>query len=154
MSNKRQRMDSNYNSPSRSNNNPNVSETTTPPETTLPTTIPLQTNNIASFTISAPIPIHVTVRLLSDNDLTNMTFLQGSSLNHSISLTNESVASQDSSPSELNLRPLRLHSYEAVTVTPETITVLSGSTMQLQNQMQRENLTELISALLVIHLEI
>ena len=141
MSNKRQRMNSNYNSPSRSNNNPTV------PETTTQTTIPLQTNNIASFTISSPIPILVTVRLLSDNDLTNMTFLQGSSLNHSISLNNESVASQESTSSELNLRPLRLNSYEAVTVTPETITVLSGSTMQLQNQMQRENLNEIDGAL-------
>ena len=141
MSNKRQRMNSNYNSPSRSNNNPTV------PETTTQTTIPLHTNNIASFTISSPIPILVTVRLLSDNDLTNMTFLQGSSLNHSISLNNESVASQESTSSELNLRPLRLNSYEAVTVTPETITVLSGSTMQLQNQMQRENLNEIDGAL-------
>ena len=140
MSNKRQRMNSNYNSPSRSNNNPTVPETTTLLENPTQTTTPLQTNNLASFTINAPIPIHVTVRLLSDNDLTNMTFLQGSSLNHSISLNNESAASQESTSSELNLRPLRLNSYEALTVTPETITVSSGSTMQLQNQMQRENL--------------
>ena len=131
MSNKRQRMNSNYNSPSRSNNNPTVPETTTLLENPTQTTTPLQTNNLASFTINAPIPIHVTVRLLSDNDLTNMTFLQGSSLNHSISFNNESVASQEPTSSEINLRPLRLNSYEAVTVTPETITVSSGSTMQL-----------------------
>ena len=128
-------------------------ETTTIPETTTPMTIPLQTNNSASFTITAPIPIHVTVRMLNDNDLTNITFLPGSSLNHSISLNNESVTSQESTPPELNLHPLRLDSYEAVSVTPETITVMSASTMRLQNQMEREDLNRTIPALLVIHLE-
>jgi hypothetical protein len=144
MSNKRQRMNSNYNSPSRSNNTTTVPETTTIPETTTPMTIPLQTNNSASFSITAPIPIHVTVRMLNDNDLTNITFLPGSSLNHSISLNKESVTSQESTPPEFNLHPLRLDSYEAVSVTPETITVMSASTMRLQNQMEREDLNRTI----------
>ena len=142
MSNKRQRMNSNYNSPARSNNTTTMPETITVPETTTPQTILLPTNNITSFTITTPTPLHVTLRLLNDSDLTDMTFLPGSSLNRSLSLNSEPVASHESLlPEIINLLPLRLDSFEAVTSTPETITVTSASTMRLLNQPQREDMS-------------